>query len=376
MNKKVLLFSRDPGGANVVAPLIKPLLARSYNVFLYGKDFALAKYRQEGLDAFDIAQKLPIINKASIAQFLKRISPDIVITGTSADDDTEKLMWKSCAEFSIPTIAIVDQWCNYGLRFSAYGVGNVKEYEHDRKHPYLPSLITAIDDFAMSEMIAEGLPADRLVVCGQPYFEKIISARNDLLEVDAFNQTHSLEQDEFVVVFASEPITTTYKNGAIGYLGYTECTILEALADTLENIVSATGLPVRLIVRPHPKEDGESLGAVLKNRHHLRWSVERNASPWVLMTRANLVVGMSSMFLLEAVVMGRPVKSIQIGLCREDPFVLSRRGIVQSILTKGELVDSLQGAIVDRKLEVPELRIITNPVERVVLEMEKLIWRI
>ena len=41
---KVLLFARDPGGANAVVPLAPILAERGHEVFLYGKDAALKQY--------------------------------------------------------------------------------------------------------------------------------------------------------------------------------------------------------------------------------------------------------------------------------------------------------------------------------------------
>ena len=43
------------------------------------------------------------------------------------------------------------------------------------------------------------------------------------------------------------------------------------------------------------------------------------------------------MFLLEAVICVKPILSIEIGLCRENPFVLHKTGICESILTREEL---------------------------------------
>lgn len=38
--KKILLFSRDPGGANTIVPLVSEL-SKKYSVMLFGKDKAL-----------------------------------------------------------------------------------------------------------------------------------------------------------------------------------------------------------------------------------------------------------------------------------------------------------------------------------------------
>ncbi|MEO6923277.1 MAG: hypothetical protein ABI142_05580, partial [Bryocella sp.] len=91
---RVLIVSRDPGGANTVIPLVKPLLAKGHEVVLYGKDVALAKYQQAGLKGLDISAILPgAVTEEALRGFLVGLDPDVVITGTSADDFTEKYLW-------------------------------------------------------------------------------------------------------------------------------------------------------------------------------------------------------------------------------------------------------------------------------------------
>lgn len=60
-----------------------------------------------------------------------------------------------------------------------------------------------------------------------------------------------------------------------------------------------------------------------------------------VMKSADLICGMSSMFLLESIICGKPVLSIEIGLKRENPFVLDRIGSCKSILSEKELLENL-----------------------------------
>ena len=50
---------------------------------------------------------------------------------------------------------------------------------------------------------------------------------------------------------------------------------------------------------------------------------------------------MSSMLLIEAALVGKQVMSIQIGLKVKDPFVLSRRGITNTVTSYSDLVSNL-----------------------------------
>lgn len=374
--KRILVFSRDPGGANAVIPLVPALRERGYEVQLYGKDFALLKYRNAGVEAINIADMIPVITEPALAAFFANIAPDVVITGTSADDDTEKMFWKICESVGIPSMAVVDQWVNYGLRFSEFGVNNIEKYAACKAYSSLPVKIIALDDFARNEMIAEGLPAERIIVCGQPYFESLLTHQVDAVRMENYCRSVAIEANDFVVVFASEPITTTYgEQEALRYWGYTEKTILESLVQALEKVATDYGGQIVLLIRPHPKEGRDHFDNILTHCTRIRWRIDTSSSQWTMMQRADLVCGMSSMFLIESVILSRPTMSVQIGLCRDDPFVLTRRGAMHTIRSVIELEAQLRSIIITVKLALPGFDIISNPVERIVAEVEKMLWR-
>ena len=54
--KKVLLFARDPGGANVIAPIYERLEG-TYELLLYAKEFAVHSLQAAGLPVKDLQQE-------------------------------------------------------------------------------------------------------------------------------------------------------------------------------------------------------------------------------------------------------------------------------------------------------------------------------
>jgi hypothetical protein len=371
--KKILLFSRDPGGANTIIPLIDPLLEKGYAVTLFGKDVALRKYETAGLEGVDIMSVIDSVTPDSVVGFLRSEPPDIVITGTSADDFTEKYLWQAAEELCIPSLAILDQWTNYGIRFSPYAVADIREYELSKTHPYLPTRIIAMDDHAKTEMVAEGLPKGRIVICGQPYFETLFAAVGDSEAGVRFCKANAVDPADYVVVFASEPIRLTYGTKGEQW-GYTEHSIFSSLVRGLETVAeNASNRKIVVVIRPHPKENRDGLCDIIRQSGKIRWLVDTESSPWALINRADLVCGMSSMFLIESVILCRPTLSIQIGLNRENSFILDRRGIMKSILTETELQEQLHRTIIDGVQQEHRFDVIRNPVNRVLAEMEKLI---
>lgn len=370
--KKVLLFSRDPGGANAIIPLVVPLQERGYDVRVFGKDSAVRRYGEAHVHGEDILGKIAAVTQESINAFLQKESPDFIITGTSADDFSEKFIWLAAESLMIPSIAVLDQWMNYGVRFSRFNVSRIAEYEWERTHPYLPTRITAIDEFAKSEMIAEGLPSERIVVCGQPYFETLFASRGDESAMESFCRRNEISPDDFVLVFASEPLSKVYGQETAS-LGYDERFIFMSFMNAVQEIAGHSPRRVVLVIRPHPKEEENNLLQIAERSAAVRWFVDNKSAAWTLMNRADLVCGMSSMFLIESVLLRRPTMSIQLGLRRPNPFVLDRRGILKSIVTVSDLREELGKFIMRGEKQALRFEVIRNPVERIIQEMETLI---
>jgi hypothetical protein len=372
---KILLFARDPGGANTIAPLVSPLMAKGYTVALFGKDFALAKFKKEQLQATDVMTRLKSITPDSVLHFLKEENPDVVVTGTSADDLAEKYLWKASAELKKPSIAILDQWINYRARFSRSGVAGLKDGER-LELDFLPDKILVIDELSKKEAIAEGLPASRLVVTGQPYFEAIRKKKCSPEGLATLRKQLEINREDFVITFASEPITQTYnpeKNGS--YWGYTEQTIFESLFNALAQLVGRIGRPIKLTVRLHPKEDISTWRSFLtkfkKNRVVI--TLNQTSDAQELIAISNLVCGMSSMFLLESYLLEKPTLSIQIGLQRDNPFILDRVGIIKSVLNLNDMERTITAVANGQSLNKSTYKLISNPIERIVKYIERLL---
>jgi hypothetical protein len=376
MDRKILLFARDPGGANSIVPLVEPLKANGYYTYVFGKDSALSVYNIRAVQDYrDITKYVDPLSQNDLGEFLRSQAPDFIITGTSADDMTEKYIWTAAQGLNIPCFAIVDQWINYGIRFSSFGVSDMRSHDRAKKYPYLPTRIIVMDEFARDEMVKEGIPSSLILVCGQPHFEYLRNYQTSRSNIDLYAKL-GIDKSDIVITFASEPIVETYHESHTSdhYWGYTERTIFSNLLDALRETLRLTDKRVCLIVRPHPKESTMNL-ADLYGRSGPRVKIvcDTDSHSLDLVSISHLVCGMSSMFLIEAVVLGKPVLSVQIGLRREDPFILSRRGIVTSILDFDALVRSLKSVIIEKSYDAYRFPIIHDPVHRIIISMEHLL---
>ncbi len=336
--KRILLFSRDPGGANAIIPLVKKL-QQKYQVLLYGKDYAIEKYNQNKVPYIDITEVCNVDTEEGVRFFLEKTRPDFIITGTSADDYTEKYMWKIGFELNIKSFAILDQWVNYGIRFSKYNVSEIEEYHKEKEHDYLPTKILVMDQYAKEQIKKEGVSEDRILVSGQPYFDTLSEefSRITKADINLYRKQIGCRDRTILIVFASEPITSTYKEYDSNSLfwGYTEKTIFASFSASLNKIAKMKDLDIKVIVRPHPKEK-DNINTDC-NTSNVKYYIDNSSDSKLIMKSADLVCGMSSMFLFEAAACNIDIASIQIGLAKENPFILDKKGFINTILSTDEL---------------------------------------
>lgn len=357
------------GGLNVILPVYKES-ENSFEPFIYAKDFAFQKLRAEGISVINIEQECRI-EEEEIYHFLKRVNPDVVVTGTSLDDYTERYLWKAAERLRIKSYAILDQWMNLGIRFSEYTYAEAELYKKCHEHCYLPYRILVMDELAQRMLIEEGVDGERIVVTGQPHFETVYAKYQQVSEV--------YDRKYWNIVFVSEPISNDYdKNDKQKlYWGYNEKTVFRQLYDCLLRQADCLSKDIRLIIRPHPREDinnWKEIVQTLSSKHIMTELDEKNSS-FEILKSADVICGMSSMFLLEAVICEKPIVSIEIGLCRENPFVLDRIGICHSVLTEEELSFRLMRIL--KKLqetgqkEILKFKFVENAVKNIISVIEK-----
>lgn len=370
--KKILLFSRDPGGANAIIPLVLKLKERN-KVFLYGKDVALQRYQTHNLKAKNIMDFCQEITIEEIEHFLEELQPDLIVTGTSADDNTEKYLWKAGERLGIASIAILDQWVNYGIRFSKYFVSEIQEYQRERTQDYLPTKILVMDAFAKKEMQKEGIKEEKIIVTGQPYFDVFMEQLKNISNktIKEYRESLGCREEDFMFVYASEPISKIYgSEQGKAYWGYTEKTIFTSLQRELVSLTKQYGKQGKVIIRPHPKENKEAWSACLGTIENVTFQLDDSTDAKLLIKASDLICGMSSMFLMESALCDKKILSVQIGLKKENPFILDKKGIIKSVRTEQELKEQLQ-FFLEGKMQQYELDIKYGAIEKVIQEIER-----
>lgn len=296
----VLLYAEDPGAANFVAPLQDALDEMGLAAVLIAEGPA-APY----LDDQGVVYRAP---ESDAETTLDRHAPALVACGTSQNLDTMGLdLIHAARELDIPTLGLVDAYRAASRRFRG---------RSDDPLAYAPDLIAVPDDPTAKRFEELGVSAGRVYVGGHPRYDLARRLRGDLDGCDrARLRSRHVPGDPGnapVLVFLAEPSpeqgpwrlvrSPEYTLTGRGHRDDRTAIVLEEVLDALD----AVGVERHLVLRLHPKNrpdefddyadevDAKSQGPGL---HELLYA-------------SDLVVGMSSMALVEAVMLGRPTLSV------------------------------------------------------------------
>ena len=106
------------------------------------------------------------------------------------------------------------------------------------------------------------------------------------------------------------------------------------------------------------------------NFKKINFKVVQQSNLFDLIQQSNVVCGMSSMALIEAVILKKDVISIQIGLNKENPFILDVLGILKSIENYSDLYDKFKSVLIDKKSVQCDFKFVQNSIEKVVTEIK------
>jgi UDP-N-acetylglucosamine 2-epimerase len=193
-----------------------------------------------------------------------------------------------------------------------------------------------MDERARDEMVAAGHDRERIVVTGQPQFDKLITERERFSETQrvAVRVALGATDQGKLILFASQPIAAVKPD-----IGYNEHTVLRALIGALEEIATERDVRITLWIRPHPRETSDVFEEVQSRTIDIRVSSAFNAREAAL--AADLVTGMSSMLLMEACYLGCCVASLQPGLRGNDALPANDWGWSRGIYSEQEIGPTL-----------------------------------
>lgn len=298
-----------------MVPVVQALVSSGAGcVEVTGRDWALDGFTRAGVEARELTGETDLSHRLAGA--------DVLLTATSWPPDDELMLWQAAERAGVPSLAVFDFWSHYRARCC-----------DDAGRPVWPTRIAAMDSLAAEEMIADGVPPERIVVTGQPFLEVRAKALKEL----AVCVTPA---DRKRILYVSQPLSVY--PGA-GRLPYDEFSVARLVAAGVGALQRSAGCEITLVVRPHPKEGVVELRGVLDAAEpKIPFHIAGSEDPGEAVLKSHVVVGISSMLLIEAALGARPVISVQPGLPEPDAFPLSRLGYCPRVGTLGTLVQALE----------------------------------
>lgn len=323
----IVAVAGDPGGARALAPVIaRLLLSGDVDVVALAYLHARSVWAERDIAFSELASD----GSLDVEAELVRTRPSIVVTATSVNSiDLETQFVAAAARLGIPSVSVLDFWANYRQRFIDTK-GNL----------VLPDRIAIMDEASRAEMVALGFPPATLKVTGQPALEEIGLEARTISEAEQHSTRAAagVPGTGQLVLFVSQPLA-----GGPTDWGYSELTVIPDLIAALANIGRKRGERLELLIRPHPKEtpsrwatpDSDTLGVTVSTvGDRLRVAMA-----------ADLVVGMTSVLLVEACLLGCVVVSLQPGLRGTDSLPTNRLGASKAIYSKAALEPVLEELI-------------------------------
>jgi ubiquinone/menaquinone biosynthesis C-methylase UbiE len=297
LKKKIIFFAEDPGGANYLKPLIS-LFLRKYSVKIVAKGHSAREFLS--------LYKNFLLSDKTIPEIFDAQKPDIIICG-SADNPVsiDKLAIVEARKRKILSVGVIDFWTGCESRYSNKKADSLY---------YAPDYLLVIDTTIMEKFVQLGFPKERIFVCGHPHFDEILSKKREMEKQGKayFRRKYfpDVTKNEKIILFSGEPLwygEKFQKNSQYSLTGYKNSSerIHVALDEFLSSI-KRVNMEAKVIIRMHPK-NSDSDYAKYKNRV---WQVTKYGNSVEMLFSCDAVVGVCSMFLLEAVIIGKPVLSI------------------------------------------------------------------
>ena len=349
MTADILIFVEDPGPAHYAAPLSGALAMKGWRTVVYAGGLARSILQKRNISF------VPVDDGLVPEALLREIQPKILLTGTSENPDSPGFRLILAARGNgIPTAAFIDAGVNAPYRFRG---------RSEDALAYAPDWILVPDNWTRDEFLRIGIREDRLCVCGHPHYDYVLNLGRAWTVEDRVRMRRrflpGLGDRQQAVVFLSEgseraallspsPSLEEYSLRGWGTrTGRTEI-IIEEFLEAIKT------LPYRpyLILRLHPKDQLGDFQNYVTHFDH----IDHTSPPLELIFCADLVVGMTTMLLLEAVLLGLKTLSIVPRQVEKDWLPTVRQGITPCVMTRPDLTTTLNALLRDDGPSQPDPR--------------------
>ena len=330
----IMIFVADPGPANYIATLPAALAKKGRETTVFAAGLAREHLRKRGI-RFE-----PVSPFMTADDVLSKICPRLLLTGTSENPDSLGLSLILAARRErITSVGLIDAGVNAIYRFRG---------RHQDSRAYAPDWILVPDEWTRQDFITLGFPEEKTIVCGHPNYDHVMDQKKFLSDEGRLAVRHRLlpgvPDDKKILIFVSEgsenvqllspktPLQEYSMTGRGCRTGRTEI-IMEEFLIALKSIPQKPYLLLRL----HPKDDPDDFLAYVGDFDWIDWE----APVHELVFCADLVVGMTSMLIMEAALLGRPTLPILPRDIEKDWLHSIRAGMTTYVTKRSELIKVL-----------------------------------
>lgn len=299
----VALMVEDPGAVNFLLPLVDRLIKESVSVTIYGVGVGATQLRSRG----HVVEPPPSAREALM--LLERGMFKALITGTSEDPNSPAFdfLWAARAS-RIPTIGVVDASVNAQFRFR----GTTQD-----PLAHAPDWLIVPDAATTLAFDSLGFPQSNICQVGNPARDLAKRRGRQIRSVyieDLYQK--GLTSSAKRVVFVSEISEGLNPSQYMQSVAYTlagrgtsrarTMIVVEEFLDVCARLQQQLSQRATLVLRLHPKQQRDDLGLLVDEFDE----ISTGGDPLEVVATADVVVGMSSMLLLQAHDIGVPCLAI------------------------------------------------------------------
>jgi hypothetical protein len=298
----ILIFVEDPGAANCVMGLPDTLLTLGVHASIYARGSSIEYMKSKGACIIETPEDF------GATDLLEKTSPKLILIGTSENQNTLGLQLMAPAkERNIPTIGIIDGPANAQLRFKGYGSSPLQ---------FAPDMLILPTERLKDAFADMGYDKEHIFVGGHPHYDEVKAARFNLHAEGRLEVRKRVLPDAPdnvpVVIFAAEisdgldPSQFRRSNDyTLQGHGQSELRTNVVLDELIDCLNTQSPRPY-LVLRLHPNNTLEEFSSYLSGFDR----ISSTESAIDICYCADLVMGMTSILLMEAAILGRPTLSL------------------------------------------------------------------
>ncbi len=322
---KVLVFVEDPGVTNMIIDFPDFFKKLNFEFEIIANNYASEILLKKNINHIKITDEKELIN------YLKFNNFNIFLVGTSENKNSLALNLIAIArDKKILSIGLVDMMANYRFRFR----GNSTDPLF-----YKPDKLIVTDENTKLKFINLGFEKDNIFTCLHPQEERIKKLRESFLKQKIENKKNY--QRWLFVSESSDNLNPkeSFLNKDFTLRGRGKCSwrtgiVLEEIID----IIKTFNPKPKLVLRMHPKN--------IKNQF-IDWSNEfvfdEIQDPLQSVWQSDVILGMSSNLLVEAMLLGKPVFSVLTRSSEKEWMEELKMNYIYSVHNRKDLHNLLSG---------------------------------